>query len=208
MRSNMLLQFMYTTSLVNEKLERNMNFEFSKEGSESELHKLNLITDVNLFKMRKLTPRTGSGIRNLVLTLAVLPFGFTMLQSYGQTLLDNESIERDKLTMSNPQLINQFWAGITEAESGSMIGIESDIMNYSPNEITFTFIVQIKDKEGITVALTLLQDLSASPNHSLKPAVFWLPDEDGYYEAEIFVWQSVNNPVPLTPISAVNFNVY
>jgi hypothetical protein len=158
--------------------------------------------------MRKLTPRTGSGIRNLVLTLAVLPFGFTMPQSYGQTLLDNESIERDKLTMSNPQLINQFWAGITGAESGNMIGIESDIMNYSSNEITFTFIVQIKDKEGITVALTLLQDLSASPNHSFKPAVFWLPDEDGNYEAEIFVWQSVNNPVPLAPISTVNFDVY
>jgi len=157
----------------------------------------------------KLTLKNSSGIGNLVLTLALLPFGFTMLESYGQTtLFDNESLERDRLAVSDPQLINQFWARITGAESGSMIGIESDIMNYSPNEMTLTFIVQIKDEEGITVALTLLQDLSASPNHSLKPAIFWLPEEDGYYHAEIFVWQSVNNPVPLAPISPVSFNVY
>ncbi len=157
----------------------------------------------------KLALKTSSGIGNLVLTLALLPFGLTMLESYGQTaLFDNESLERDKLAMSDPQLINQFWARITGAESGSMIGIESDIMNYSPNEMTLTFIVQIKDEEGITVALTLLQDLSASPNHSLKPAIFWLPEEDGYYNAEVFVWQSVNNPLPLAPISTVSFNVY
>ena len=110
--------------------------------------------------------------------------------------------------MSNPQLINQFWAGITGAESGSMIGIESDIMTYSNNEMSFTFIVQNKDEEGFTVALTSLQDLSASPNHSLKPAVFWLPEEDGHYQAEIFVWQSVHNPVPLAQSSTVFFNVY
>jgi hypothetical protein len=157
----------------------------------------------------KLTLKTGSGIGNLVLTLALLPFGFTIIESYGQgTFFDNESLERDKLAVSNPQLINQFWARITGAESGTMIGIESDIMNNSLNEMTLTFIVQIKDEEGITVALTLLQDLSAAPNHSLKPAIFWLPEEDGYYHAEIFVWESVSNPVPLAQISTVNFNVY
>jgi hypothetical protein len=157
----------------------------------------------------KLTLKTGSGIGNLVLTLALLPFGFTIIESYGQgTFFDDESLEHDKLVVSNPQLINQFWARITGAESGSMIGIESDIMNYSSNEMTLTFIVQVKDEEGITVALTLLQDLSAVPNHSLKPAIFWLPEEDGYYHAEIFVWESVNNPVPLAQISTVNFNVY
>ncbi len=81
------------------------------------------------------------------------------------------------------------WASITGAELGSMVGIQSDIMNYSPDEMTFTFIVQIKDEKGITMDLTILQDLTASPNHSLKPAVFWLPEKDGDYYAEIFVWQ-------------------
>lgn len=185
-----------------------MNFEFSNERSESALHKLNLITVSNNFEM-KLTLRTNSEIGNLVLTLALLPFGFTGLQSYEQTsFFDTESQERDTLAVSNPQLINEFWAGITGAESGSMIGIESNVMNYSSDEMTFTFIVQIKDQEGITVLLMSLQDLSASPNHPLKPAVFWLPEEDGYYQAEIFVWQSVSNPVPFAPINSISFNVY
>ena len=195
-------------SSVNQKLETNMSFEFSNERSESALHKLNLMTVSNNFEM-KLTLKTSSETRNLVLTLALLPFGFTGLQSYGQTsFFDTENQERDALAVSNPQLINQFWAGITVAESGSMIGIESDVMNYSSDEMTFAFIVQIKDQEGITVLLMSLQDLSASPNHSLKPAVFWLPEEDGHYQAEIFVWQSVSNPVPFSPINTVSFNVY
>jgi hypothetical protein len=193
---------------VNQKLELNMNFEFSNERSESALHKLNLITVSINFEM-KLTLKPSSGIGNLVLTLALVPFGFSGLQSYEQTsFFDTESEERGTLAVSNPQLINEFWAGITGAKSGSMIGIGSDVMNYSSDEMTFTFIVQIKDQEGITVLLMSLQDLSASPNHPLKPAVFWLPEEDGHYQAEIFVWQSVNSPVPLAPISTVSFNVY
>jgi|GEM_PF-2981658 len=185
-----------------------MSFEFSNQRSESALHKLNLITVSNNFEM-KLTLKPSSGIGNLVLALALLPFGFSELQSYGQTsFFDTESQERDTLAVSNPQLINEFWAGITGAKSGSLIGIGSDVMNYSSDEMTFTFIVQIKDHEGITVLLMELQNISASPNHSLKPAVFWLPEEDGHYQAEIFVWQSVSNPVPFAPISTVSFNVY
>ena len=157
----------------------------------------------------KLTLKTGLEIRNLVLTLALLPIGVTGFQAYGQTsFFDAENEERNTLSVSNPQLINEFWAGITGAESGNMIGIKSDVMNYSSDEMTFTLIVQIKDQEGIPVLLTSLQDLSASPNHPLKPAVFWLPEEDGHYEAEVFVWQSVSNPVPLAPINTVSFNVY
>ena len=155
--------------------------------------------------------KAKASIGNLALMLALLPFlaESSSVQSYAQTsLINNEVLEHDIINVSSPKIINQFWTRITGAELGSMVGIQSDVMNYSPSEKTFTFIVQIKDEKGITMDLTILQDLTASPNHSLKPAVFWLPEKDGDYHAEIFVWQSVNEPVPLAPVNTVNFSVY
>jgi hypothetical protein len=32
----------------------------------------------------------------------------------------------------------------------------------------------------------------------MKPAVFWMPEGRGNYNVEIFVWESLENPMPLS----------
>jgi hypothetical protein len=112
-----------------------------------------------------------------------------------------------QVDLSKPTLIDQLGNAVSNVNVGDMVGIESEIKNSSGDKITFAYIVQIKNSDGITIFLTWVQNLSVLENDSVKPAVFWLADHDGNYQAEVFVWLSVSNPIPLAPVSTIKLGV-
>lgn len=78
------------------------------------------------------------------------------------------------------------------------VRIESDLTNSQDRVQSFAYIVQIKDSDGVTVSLGWITG-SLSPNQRLSPALSWTPEKAGVYLAEIFVWDSITNPDPLSP---------
>lgn len=106
-------------------------------------------------------------------------------------------IEKKELVLSEPSKISQ----------GDLIGIQAAVSNEIPLKMNFTYIVQIKDEFAATVFLTWVQDLSVLQNDSVKPTIFWLPENEGKYRAEVFVWDSVDNAVPLAPTKSLTFEV-
>ena len=77
------------------------------------------------------------------------------------------------------------------------VNIVSDVVNSQDRMQSFAYIVQIKDDEGVTVSLAWLTG-ALSPNQRLSPALSWTPQSAGVYTAEIFVWDSITNPDPLS----------
>ena len=111
------------------------------------------------------------------------------------------------LSGSEPRLINQMGTELSQITHGDMVGIESEVANNSATKMTCSYIVQVRDKDGVTVFLTWVQNMSILPDDSVKPAVFWLSDGNGEYHTEVFIWQSIVNPIPLAPIKSLSFTV-
>lgn len=83
------------------------------------------------------------------------------------------------------------------AEVAKETVVQSEIKNTNEEEQEFTYIVLIKNSEGVTVSLSWARGTLA-PNQSLDMVQPWVPDAPGEYIAEIFVWESFDNPMPLS----------
>lgn len=89
---------------------------------------------------------------------------------------------------------------------GKQIQIASDLKNNQDIQQDFAYIVQIQNEQGVTVSLSWLTG-TLEPAQSFSPAISWIPNEQGRYEATIFVWESVNNPSALSPTLSLAINV-
>jgi len=109
-----------------------------------------------------------------------------------------------KPTITNPisvaksAIIDQLGNVLTSSDVDVPLGIKAELTNTSSNKVVMSYIVQVKDSEDITVFLTWIEDLPLPPNESAKPAIFWTPSQSGNYSAEVFVWKSISEPLPLS----------
>lgn len=92
-----------------------------------------------------------------------------------------------------------------ESESTSAVAvakeavIQSEIENNGTEEKEFTYIVLIKDSEGFTVSLSWASG-KLPPSQKKNVEQSWMPEASGIYAVEIFVWESFENPRPLSPV--------
>ncbi|MGH7908677.1 MAG: hypothetical protein ACRENW_02370 [Thermodesulfobacteriota bacterium] len=76
------------------------------------------------------------------------------------------------------------------------VTISSVIQNRMSSNQQYSYIVQVKDSNGFTVALSWISG-NVEAQRSTSVAVPWTPDEVGGYIIEIFLWQNLLKPVPL-----------
>ncbi|MFN3655559.1 MAG: hypothetical protein ACK4TO_09620 [Candidatus Nitrosotenuis sp.] len=91
-------------------------------------------------------------------------------------------------------------------EVGKQIQIAADLTNNQDIEQDFAYIVQIQNEEGVTVSLAWLTG-RLTPAQSFSPAISWTPQQAGTFEATIFVWESIDNPLALSPTLSLKINV-
>ncbi|MGQ0771865.1 MAG: hypothetical protein ACT4NT_03745 [Nitrososphaerota archaeon] len=91
-------------------------------------------------------------------------------------------------------------------EIGKQIQIAADLQNNQDFEQDFAYIVQIQNENGVTVSLAWLTG-TLQPAQSFSPAISWIPNESGQYEATIFVWESITNPSALSHTLTMEINV-
>ncbi len=75
--------------------------------------------------------------------------------------------------------------------------IVADVTNALDKQQPFTYIVQIQDNDGVVVSLGWLSG-SLAPNQILSPALSWIPQYPGMYNAAVFVWEGIDNPSALS----------
>ncbi|MEM2759512.1 MAG: hypothetical protein QXU32_03635 [Nitrososphaerales archaeon] len=111
----------------------------------------------------------------------------------------------DTLTVGQPTLVDASGNMLTNVEVGKSVGIRAQIFNNANEVVTVTYIVQLKDSNGVTVFITWLDGISVSG--LIESSIFWTPDIEGEYKAEIFVWKNLSDPVPFAPITVMNIAV-
>lgn len=78
---------------------------------------------------------------------------------------------------------------------GEEVQLQSTVTSNFTSDQPFTYIVQIKDEDGITVMLAWV-DGELLPKKPSDLAISWTPEEHGKYNVEIFIWKALMDPVP------------
>ena len=109
-----------------------------------------------------------------------------------------KSMEIDnKIDVMGLTLVDQQGNGIGKLTPNERGWIKCDLKNTLPVQQDFSYIVQIKDKDGFPVELKWINGI-LEPNMLLSPSISWTADDEDIYFAEIFVWNSMENPTPLS----------
>lgn len=80
--------------------------------------------------------------------------------------------------------------------TGQMVVLQSNIKSNESKEQSFVYIIQVKNSDGITTALSWTKG-EIAPEKMFNMGISWIPDKTGTYHIDIFVWQSIEQPIPL-----------
>jgi hypothetical protein len=142
----------------------------------------------------------GQWTLRIVYLSDIVETSFTVLE---KTVNEKQPV----IKTSQPRVLDENEHTLYTLGLNSVVGIESEVRNVSINEITFAFIVQIKNEAGYTVSIMWVENWAIPPSGSLKPKLFWFSHTAGNYQAEIFVWESLIDPIPLTSVYRIGFTV-
>jgi hypothetical protein len=81
--------------------------------------------------------------------------------------------------------------------------LQAEVCNDDATSHTFTYIVQVKDANGVVVSINWIQGNTLAAGSCVTPGISWTPDSAGEYTIEIFVWDSLSNAVALSPVSSL-----
>jgi len=113
----------------------------------------------------------------------------------------------ERAPASNPRIVDSFGNAITgTVKTGQQIQITADLTNGQDRDQPFAYLVQVQDANGVTVSLSWITG-TLTAGQSLNPAQSWTPSASGTYTAQIFVWQSIDNPNALSPPLSTTINV-
>jgi len=84
--------------------------------------------------------------------------------------------------------------------------ITVDLTNNQKRDRPFAYLVQIQNKDSVTISLSWIAG-SLEPGQSMNPSQSGTPTEIGRCNAQIFVWESVDNPDALSTPMAITINV-
>ncbi|HEV2193100.1 MAG TPA: hypothetical protein VGR54_05725 [Nitrosopumilaceae archaeon] len=104
----------------------------------------------------------------------------------------------ERAPASNPRIVDSFGNALTSVKVNQQIQVTADLTNGQDRAQPFAYLVQIQDANGVTVSLSWITG-TLTGGQSLNPAQSWTPTASGTYTAQIFVWQSIDNPNALSP---------
>ncbi|MEM2760709.1 MAG: hypothetical protein QXU32_02760 [Nitrososphaerales archaeon] len=107
----------------------------------------------------------------------------------------------ETLHVSKPLFVDENGMESEIQEIAEPITIKSIISNANHEAIRFSTIIQIKDREGYTIAIKTLNELSVVPNEKIEASMTWTFDNIGDYVVEVFVWTGFDDPLPLSPVN-------
>ena len=99
-------------------------------------------------------------------------------------------------------LANDEWESLVDTQ----VQITADLTNNQDRIQSFAYLVQIQDENGVTVSLSWITG-SLEPGQFMSPSQSWTPTSIGKYTAQIFVWESVDNPDALSVPLTIKINV-
>ena len=112
----------------------------------------------------------------------------------------------ERAPVANARVVDAFGNSLAEVSVDQQVQIEADLVNGQDGDQSFAYLVQVQNSDGVTVSLAWITGQLAA-GQSFSPALSWIPDASGSYEATVFVWESVDNPTALSDTTSVSITV-
>ena len=112
----------------------------------------------------------------------------------------------EQVTASNPRILDSSGNSLSKVVTNKQIQIVSDVTNQENKDQPFAYLVQVQDKNGITLYLSWITGAMV-PKQTLNLGQSWLPTSAGTYTIQIFVWQSITYPNALSPPLSLQIQV-
>jgi hypothetical protein len=112
----------------------------------------------------------------------------------------------ERAVASEPEVVDDSGEAISSVSPSQQVLIQSEIANSQKKKQAFAYIVQIKDDAGATVSLSWVTG-ELPPKESFRAAQSWIPDAQGVFSVEVFVWESIDNPNALSPVRSTVIEV-
>ena len=112
-----------------------------------------------------------------------------------------------RITVELPETIDDKGDSAGQGSVGSPLGIQATLTNNENRDAKLTYIVKVTDADGATVMVSWIKGAVLKPGASVKPAIFWIPEAVGNYTIDIFVWDGLDNPIPLSAPAKIKVGV-
>ncbi|WP_200829069.1 hypothetical protein [Nitrosopumilus zosterae] len=112
----------------------------------------------------------------------------------------------ERVPVGNARIVDSFGNIVNQVKVDQQIQIASDIANNNIAQQPFTYLVQIQDSNNTVISLSWITG-SLKTNQNFSPAVSWIPQSPGQYNATVFVWNSLSNPIALSPTASFTIDV-
>ncbi len=107
----------------------------------------------------------------------------------------------EEVSVEDTKIVDSFDNEIDIASVEKPILISADVTNLGSDNQSFTYIVQIKDENDLSVSISWITGVLGS-GQNFDVSVSWIPEYGGLYEAEIYVWEKISGgPVLSKPQS-------
>ncbi len=103
----------------------------------------------------------------------------------------------EKVSIMRSLVTDQMRSELSSVHKGQQVTIQSEITNNREINQKFVYILQVKDSHGIVVKLDMAESVLPA-GKSFNLGIAWMPDSKGRFLAEVFVWKSLDEPVPLS----------
>jgi len=113
----------------------------------------------------------------------------------------------ERASLDECKIVDSFGNTLGGVSVDQQIQITCDLASGQDKKQQFTYLVQIKNSDDVTVHLSWIAG-TFLPGQVLSSSLSWIPQTPGIYDATVFVWENIDDPTPLTnPVSlTVNVN--
>ncbi len=112
----------------------------------------------------------------------------------------------ERLDTSQIIFSDSFGNQLQSFSSNNQMQIVGTITNDHDFTQKFVYLFQVKNSVDFVESISWIQG-ELSPKQSLDVSQSWIPKESGIYQVETFVWNSLNNPMVLAPVTSTSIVV-
>jgi len=122
--------------------------------------------------------------------------GEKMIPVYELVRPNMKLLSSSKISISEVKLVDENNQIISHVKTGQKIFLQPFMKNNLSINQKFISIYQIKDSAGTPVMLSLMPS-EIRAGESIDSSILWIPENSGVYTLQIFLWESLTDPVPL-----------
>ena len=113
----------------------------------------------------------------------------------------------ERVSIDECKTVDAFGNTLSTSSSDQQIQITCDLGNNQDTEQQFAYLILIKNSDDdVTTSLSWIGG-TLLPGQILNSSLSWIPHVPGIYDATVFVWESIDEPIPLASPITMSINV-